>query len=50
MKQVIRISLLMLAVVGTYLVAAAPQVPTADGGPILTCPQNLPKCGALPPA
>jgi hypothetical protein len=51
MKQVIRTSILMLVVVGSYLVAAAPQVPAMDGGPILTCPPNAPKCvgGNLPP-
>jgi hypothetical protein len=38
MKQTIRISILMLGLVGTYVAAAVPQVPTPDGGPILTCP------------
>ncbi len=38
MKQAIRISILMFGLVGTYVAAAVPQVPTPDGGPILTCP------------
>ncbi len=50
MKHAIRIAILMFGLVGTFLVAAVPQVPTADGGPILMCPQNNPRCGSLPPA
>jgi hypothetical protein len=38
MKQVIRISLLMLGLVGAYASAAVPQVPAPDGMPILTKP------------
>ena len=38
MKQIIRISILMLGLVGTYVAAAVPLVPTPDGGPILLCP------------
>ena len=38
MKQVIRISILMCGLVGTYVAAAVPQVPAPDGGPILVCP------------
>jgi hypothetical protein len=38
MKQAIRISILMLGLVGTYVAAAVPQVPAPDGGPILLCP------------
>jgi len=40
MKQVIRISVLMCSLVGTYVAAAVPQVPAPDGGPILTCPPS----------
>jgi hypothetical protein len=46
MKHVIRIAVLMLGLVGTYVAAAVPQVPTPDGGPILTCQHS--RCG-LPP-
>jgi len=54
MKQAIRISILMLGLVGTYVAAAVPQVPAPDGGPILTCPpqqQLQGRCvgGQLPP-
>jgi hypothetical protein len=38
MKQAVRISVLMLGLVGTYVAAAVPQVPAPDGGPILLCP------------
>jgi hypothetical protein len=38
MKQAVRISILMVGLVGTYVGALVPQVPAPDGGPILTCP------------
>jgi hypothetical protein len=38
MKQAIRISVLMFGLVGTYVAAAVPQVPTPDGGPLPLCP------------
>jgi len=44
MKRAIRISVLMVGLVGTFLVAAAPQVPAADGGPILVCPPHDKHC------
>jgi hypothetical protein len=40
MKQILRISVLMFGIVGTYVIAAVPQVPTPDGGPILLCPPH----------
>jgi hypothetical protein len=44
MKRLIRISVLMLGFVGTFVVAAIPQVPALDGGPIPLCaPKDL-KC------
>jgi hypothetical protein len=49
MKQAIRISVLMCALVGTYVSAAVPQVPAPDGGPIALCPPNSTKCIQLPP-
>jgi hypothetical protein len=47
MKHVVRISILMLGLLGSYVSASIPQVPSLDGGPILTDPK-CPKCG-LPP-
>ena len=44
MKRAIRISVLMVGLVGTFLVATAPQVPAADGGPILVCPPGDKHC------
>jgi hypothetical protein len=38
MKQAFRMSVLMFGLVGTYVVAAVPQVAAPDGGPILVCP------------
>lgn len=38
MKRTIRIAILTVGLVGTFLAAAVPQVPAADGGPILVCP------------
>jgi hypothetical protein len=43
MKRAVRISILMLGLVGTYVAAAVPQVPAPDGGPILLCPPGSPK-------
>jgi hypothetical protein len=37
MKRAIRIAILVVGLVGTYIAAAVPPVPAADGGPILTC-------------
>jgi len=52
MKQAVRTSILILALVGTYAAAAIPQVPAPDGGPILTCAPGQKQCqgGSLPPA
>jgi hypothetical protein len=44
MTRLIRISLLMLGLAGTYAAAAIPQVPARDGGPIPLCVPNDPKC------
>jgi hypothetical protein len=50
MKRAIRIAILMVGLVGTFLVAAVPQVPAADGGPILVCPPGNKHCQInLPP-
>ena len=50
MKQVIRISILMVGLVGTFIVATVPEVPAADGGPIIVCPPGDKNCQInLPP-
>lgn len=36
MKRSIRAAVLMFALVGAYVLAAVPQVPALDGGPIPT--------------
>jgi hypothetical protein len=40
MKHLVRISILMLGLVGTLATAAVQQVSAPDGGPIITCPPN----------
>jgi len=50
MKRAIRISILMIGVMGTFLGATVQQVPAADGGPILLCPPGDKHCQVnLPP-
>lgn len=44
MKRTIRIAILVVGLVGTFLAAAVPQVPTADGGPLLLCPPRATHC------
>jgi hypothetical protein len=44
MKRTIRISILILGLVGTFVVATVPQVPAADGGPIFVCPPGDKHC------
>jgi hypothetical protein len=41
MKRMIRISVLMCGLVGTYVAAAVPQGPALDGGPIPLCPPKV---------
>jgi len=40
MKHLIRISILMLGLLGAYASATVPQVPAPDGGMIPTHPSN----------
>jgi hypothetical protein len=50
MKRAIRISILMVGLVGTFIAAAVQQVPAADGGPLLLCPPKQQNCSTtLPP-
>jgi hypothetical protein len=50
MKRTIRIAILMLGLVGTFIAAAVQQVPALDGGPLLLCPPRQPNCSTtLPP-
>jgi hypothetical protein len=49
MKRAIRITILMLGLVGTFLAAAVQQVPALDGGPLILCPPKTPNCPSLPP-
>ena len=48
-KRAIRIAILVLGLVGTFIAASVPLVPVADGGPIFLCPPGH-KCQvSLPP-
>jgi hypothetical protein len=38
MKRAVRIAILAVGIVGTFLAAAAQQVPAKDGGPLILCP------------
>ncbi len=40
MKNLLRVLILVLGLVGTYIAAAAPMAPLQDGGPISTCPDG----------
>jgi hypothetical protein len=40
MTRAIRIAILMVGLVGTFLAATAQQVPAKDGGPLILCPPN----------
>jgi hypothetical protein len=46
MKRAIRIAVLMVGLVGTFIAAAVQQVPAADGGPLLLCPPGSRACSA----
>jgi hypothetical protein len=44
MKRAIRISILVVGLVGTFIAASVQYVPVADGGPILLCPPSQANC------
>jgi len=41
MKTALRAAILLCGLVGTYVMAAVPQVPARDGGDIPVCPPQL---------
>lgn len=50
MKRTIRIAVLVVGLVGTFIAAAVQQVPAEDGGPLFLCPPKQPHCSTtLPP-
>jgi len=49
MKRAIRIAVLIVGAVGTFMAAAAPLVPAADGGPLILCPPKTPHCSTTLP-
>jgi hypothetical protein len=44
MKRAIRISILMVGLVGTFIAASVQQVPALDGGPLPLCPPKQSGC------
>jgi hypothetical protein len=44
MKRAVRIAVLIVGLVDTFLTATAPLVPAADGGPLLLCPPRSTHC------
>jgi len=50
-KLAIRIAILMVGMVGTFVAASVQTVPVADGGPIFLCPPGTQKTcqTTLPP-
>ena len=40
MKRAIRIAILMVGLVGTFIAASVQQVPAQDGGPLPLCPPH----------
>ncbi len=50
MKRTVRIAVLMVGLVGTFIAAAVQQVPAADGGPLFLCPPRQPNCRSTLPA
>jgi len=49
MKRAIRMLILTVGLVGTFILATVELLPAADGGPILVCPPKQKSCqGQLP--
>jgi hypothetical protein len=48
MKRTIRIAILMMGLVGTFIAAAVQQVPAADGGPLFLCQPGQRHCSTTP--
>jgi hypothetical protein len=48
-KLAIRIAVLTVVMVGTFMAAAVQPVPAADGGPLILCPPRTPNCSTTLP-
>jgi len=44
MKRALRIAILTVGLVGTFVAAAVQQVPAQDGGPLPLCPPKNQNC------
>lgn len=49
-KLAVRIAILAVAMVGTFIAATVQPISAADGGPLILCPPKQPNCSTtLPP-
>jgi hypothetical protein len=49
-KLAVRIAILAVGMVGTFVAGSVQAIPVADGGPIILCPPKQPNCSnSLPP-
>jgi hypothetical protein len=49
-KLAIRIAILAVGMVGTFIAASVQPISAADGGPLILCPPRQPNClTTLPP-
>ncbi len=49
MKRAVRITILIVGLVGTFMTATVPLVPAADGGPLILCPPKQANCQSTLP-
>lgn len=49
MKRALRITVLIVGLMGTFVAAAVPKVPAADGGPLILCPPKSTNCSTTLP-
>ena len=50
-KLAIRIAILAVGMVGTFIGASVQPISAADGGPLILCPPRQPNCSTtLPPS
>lgn len=48
-KLAIRIAVLTVVMVGTFMAAAFQPIPSADGGPLILCPPGQKNCSTTLP-
>jgi len=48
-KLAVRIAILTVGMIGTFIAASVQPVPTADGGPLILCPPKQANCSTTLP-